>query len=177
MQGWTKLFPNNIYRCHYRDVVPRSRFYTLLCMPDFTLHNPHFTLQTLHSRFHTPRAAPCSSHSIYAAHSRTLIHTPAPHNTLHTSHFTLHTSHFTVHTAHSTLHVPDFTFPYSMLYALKAVHQTFHTFQSPCPTPHFVCIPQSTPYAAPSRLYIALLKFNTLHSTPATPHSLPLESP
>ena len=119
MQGWTKLFPNNIYRCHYRDVVPRSRFYTLLCMPDFTLHNPHFTLQTLHSRFHTPRAAPCSSHSIYAAHSRTLIHTPAPHNTLHTSHFTLHTSHFTLHRAHCPFHTPRSRLYIPLFHALR----------------------------------------------------------
>ena len=78
--------------------------------PHFTLHSSHSKLQTSHSTLHTSHFSLLPSHSkphtshftLRSSHSKLKLHTP--HFTLHTSHFSLPTASFTLHTALFTPH-------------------------------------------------------------------------
>ena len=80
----------------------------------FTLHTPHFTLHSSHSKLQTSNF------------------------TLHTSHFTVHTSHFSLLTASFTLQTSHFTL-HTALFALQTEtsHSTLHTSHFPLLPSHF----------------------------------------
>ena len=69
----------------------------------FTLHTPHFTLHSSHSKLQT-------SHSTLHTSHFTLL---PSHSKPHTSHFTLRSSHskLKLHTSHFTLHTSHFSLP------------------------------------------------------------------
>ena len=92
----------------------RSKVFTLHT-PHFTLHSSHSKLETSHSTLHSPHFTLLTSHCFLHTPNLTLhtshcaLRTPNLNFTLHTSHFTLHTSHFSLPTASFTLHTALFT--------------------------------------------------------------------
>ena len=76
--------------------------------PHSTLHSSHSKLQTSHSTLHTSH---CFLHTpnltLHTSHCA--LRTPNWNFTLHTSHSTLHTSHFPLLPSHCTLHTALFT--------------------------------------------------------------------
>ena len=81
----------------------------------FTLHTPHFTLQTSNLTLHTSHFTLLTSHCFLHTPNLTLhtshcaLRTPNWNFTLHTSHSTLHTFHFPLLPSHFTLHTALFT--------------------------------------------------------------------
>ena len=76
----------------------------------FTLHTPHFTLQTSNFTLHTSHfSLLTASFTLQTSHftlhtALFALQTETSHSTLHTPHFTLLTSHCFLHTSHFTLH-------------------------------------------------------------------------
>ena len=83
--------------------------------PHFTLHSSHSKLQTSHSTLHTSHFTLLTSHCFLHTPNLTLhtshcaLRTPNWNFTLHTSHSTLHTFHFPLLPSHFTLHTALFT--------------------------------------------------------------------